>query len=76
MRKEVEKKTVVKSIKMTPEQEQIALDNAKAIDICKYIMGMKILTSEETMADFDGNGVVDLMLLVLRRSCLNKLKGD
>lgn len=30
MRKEVEKKTVVKSIKMTPEQELIAMENAKA----------------------------------------------
>ena len=30
MRKEVEKKTVIKSIKMSPEQEKIALENAKA----------------------------------------------
>lgn len=32
-----------------------------AIEICKYIMGMKPLTEEEeAMADFDGNDVVDL----------------
>ena len=32
-----------------------------AIDICKYIMGMRTLTAEEeAMADFDENGVVDL----------------
>lgn len=30
MRKEVEKKTVIKSIKMSPEQEKIALENAKS----------------------------------------------
>ncbi len=37
------------------------IDLYDAIDICKYIMGMKTFTEEEMkIADFDGNGKVDL----------------
>ena len=54
---------------LEPENEIVSGDitgNGKidlydAIDICKYIMGMKTFTEEEMkIADFDGNGRVDL----------------
>ena len=54
---------------LEPENEIVSGDitgNGKidlydAIDICKYIMGMKTFTEEEMkIADFDGNGKVDL----------------
>lgn len=37
------------------------IDLYDAIEICRYIMGMRTFTDEEkVIADFDGNGVVDL----------------